>query len=41
MTPVLPLGHELWAERLEAERLEAEWRFRVIHERNLIEFLRR
>jgi hypothetical protein len=30
MTPTLPLGHEL----------EAEWRFRVIHERNLLEFLR-
>jgi len=46
MTPTLPLGHEplgleplgleLWA-----ERLDAEWRFRVIHERNLLEFLRR
>jgi len=36
MTPTLPLGLELGA-----ERLEAEWRFRVIHERNLLEFLRR
>jgi len=46
MTPTLPLGHEplgleLGAERLGAERLGAEWRFRVIHERNLLEFLRR
>jgi len=36
MTPTLPLGHE----PLGLE-LGAEWRFRVIHERNLLEFLRR
>jgi len=36
MTPTLPLG----LEPLGLE-LEAEWRFRVIHERNLLEFLRR
>jgi hypothetical protein len=33
MTPTLPLGHEP-VESLQVERLEAEWRFRVIHERN-------
>jgi hypothetical protein len=29
MTPAVPLGHE------PVERLEAEWRFRVIYENNL------
>jgi len=41
MTPTLPLGLEPLGLELWAERLEAEWRFRVIHERNLLEFLRR
>jgi len=36
MTPTLPLGHE----PLGLE-LEAEGRFRVMHERNSLEFLRR
>jgi len=34
MTPALPLGHEP-VESLQVERLKAEWRFRVIYERNL------
>ena len=34
MTPTLPLGHEPFGRELRVERLEAEWRFRVIHERN-------
>jgi hypothetical protein len=33
MTPRLPLGHEP-VERLKVERLEAEWRFRVIDQRS-------
>jgi len=41
MTPTLPLGHEPLGLELGAERLGAERRFRVIHERNLLEFLRR
>jgi len=41
MTPTLPLGHEPLGLELGAEWLGAEWRFRVIHERNLLEFLRR
>jgi hypothetical protein len=35
MALTLPLGHELKAEWLMAERLEAEWRFRVIYENNV------
>jgi hypothetical protein len=35
MTPKLPLGHELFGRELRVERLEAEWRFRVIHEGNV------
>jgi hypothetical protein len=34
MTPTLPLGHEPFGPELEAEGVEAEWRIRVIHERN-------
>ena len=33
LTPTLPLGHEP-VESLEVERLEVEWHFRIIHERN-------
>jgi len=36
MTPTLPLGHEPFGRELRVERLEAEWRFRVMHERNTI-----
>ena len=35
MTPALPLGHEQIGLEFGAERLEAEWRFRVIGERNV------
>jgi len=35
MTPAPPLGHEPFGPELKAERLEAEWRSRVIGERNL------
>jgi len=35
MTQTLPLGHEPLGLELGAERLEAEWRFRVIHENNV------
>jgi len=34
MTPTLPLGHEPFGRELRVERLEAEWRCTVIHERN-------
>jgi len=34
MIPTLPLGHEPFGRELRVERLEAEWRSRVIHERN-------
>ena len=34
MTPTLPFGHEPFGRELRVERLEAEWRFRVIRERN-------
>jgi len=33
MTGTLPLGHEPFGRELRVERLEAEWRFRVIDER--------
>jgi hypothetical protein len=36
MTPALPLGHEPFGRELRVERLEAEWRFRVIYERNAL-----
>ena len=36
MTPTLFLGHEPFGRELRVERLEAEWRFRVIHERNAL-----
>ena len=36
MTPMLPLGHEPFGPELKAEGLEAEWRFRVIHEKNAL-----
>ena len=36
MTPALHLGHEPFGPELKAEGLEAEWRFRVIHVRNVM-----
>ena len=36
MTPKHPLGHEPFGRELRVERLEAEWRFRVIYERNAL-----
>jgi len=36
MIPALPLGHEPFGPELKAKGLEAEWRFRVIHERSVM-----
>jgi hypothetical protein len=36
MTPTLPLGHEPFGPERKAEGLETEWRFGVIHERNVV-----
>ncbi len=35
MTLALPLGHEPFGSELKAELLKAEWRFRIIHKRNV------
>jgi len=34
MTRTPPLGHEPFGRELRVERLEAEWGFRVVNERN-------
>jgi hypothetical protein len=36
MIPALPIGHESFGPELNAEGLEAEWHFRVIHGRNVM-----